>query len=153
MKIYVATDHAGYDTKEHLVVFLKKDLGHTVVDMGAHRLDPNDDYTDFIPAAAREVSHDPERTCGIILGGSGEGEAMVANRFQHVRCTVYYGGSLDIVRLSREHNDANMLSLGARFLSLDEAKAAVKLWLETEFSEEERHIRRLKKIEEIWPFQ
>lgn len=153
MKIYIATDHAGFEMKERLVPYLKNDLGHEVIDMGAHKLDPYDDYTGFIPHAAREVSRDPGLARGIVLGGSGEGEAMVANRFPNVRCAVYYGGTLDIVRLSREHNDANMLSLGARFLSLDEAKSAVKLWLATPFSEDERHVRRIENIEKIWPYK
>src|SRR3989338_4895570 len=153
MKIYIATDHAGYDLKGQLVSYLKKELGHDVVDMGAHEYSRGDDYPDYISLAAREVSHDPGRARGIVLGGSGAGEAVVANRFRNVRCVVYYGGPLDIVRLSREHNDANILSLGARFLSTDEAKAAVKLWLETAFSEDERHVRRLEKIEQIWPYK
>lgn len=149
MKIYIATDHAGFDMKEHLASYLKKELGHDVVDMGAHEFDPNDDYPDFIALVAREISRDPKGALGVVLGGSGEGEAMVANRFPNVRSTVYYGGSPDIIRLSREHNDANMLALGARLLSLPEAKAAVKLWLETKFSGDLRHVRRIKKIEEI----
>ena len=139
--------------KEVLASYIEKELGYTVADMGAHQNDPSDDYVDFILLAAQEVSHDPDLSRGIILGASGQGEAIVANRFPKVRCAVFYGGSLDILKLSRDHNNANMLSLGARFLSLDEAKAAVKLWLETSFSEEERHIRRLKKIEQIWPYR
>jgi ribose 5-phosphate isomerase B len=153
MKIYIATDHAGYDMKEAIASYVEKDLGYTVADMGAHQNDPNDDYPDFMQLAAQEVSHDPTGSRGIILGGSGQGEAIVANRFPNVRCAVFYGGDLDIVKLSREHNNTNMIALGARFLSLDEAKSAVKLWLETMFLEEERHIRRLKKIEKIWPYR
>ncbi len=153
MKIYFATDHAGYELKEALASYVEKDLGYTVADMGAHQNDTNDDYTDFIQLAAQEVSHDPSGSRGIVMGGSGQGEAIVANRFPNVRCAVYYGGTLDIIKLSREHNNSNMLSLGARFMSLDEAKAAVKLWLETSFVEEERHIRRIKKIEQIWPYR
>jgi ribose 5-phosphate isomerase B len=153
MKIYIATDHAGYEMKEAIASYVEKDLGYTVADMGAHQNDPNDDYPDFIQLVAQEVSHDPSSSRGIAIGGSGEGEAIVANRFPNVWCSVYYGGPLDIVKLSREHNNANMLSLGARFMTIDEAKAAVKLWLETSFSEEERHVRRLKKIEQIWPYR
>lgn len=153
MKIYIATDHGGYDMKEALASYVEKDLGYVVADMGAHQLDTNDDYPDFISLAATEVSHDPSGSLGIILGGSGQGEAIVANRFPNVRCTVYYGGSLDIIKLSREHNNANMLSLGARFMTLEEAKAAVKLWLSTAFTSEERHLRRIKKIEKIWPYR
>lgn len=152
MKIYIATDHAGYEMKEAIASYVEKDLGFTVADMGAHQNDPEDDYPDFISLAAKEVSRDPNGSWGIILGGSGQGEAMVANRFPNVRCTVYYGGSLDIIKLSREHNNANILALGARFMTLDEAKAAVKLWLETSFSADERHVRRIKKIEQIWPY-
>ena len=153
MKIYIATDHGGYDMKQALASYVEKDLGYVVADMGAHQLDTNDDYPDFISLAATEVSHDPSGSLGIILGGSGQGEAIVANRFPNVRCTVYYGGSLDIIKLSREHNNANMLSLGARFMSADEAKAAVKLWLSTAFTGEDRHVRRIKKIEKIWPYR
>jgi ribose 5-phosphate isomerase B len=153
MKIYIATDHAGYEMKEAIASYVEKDLGFTVADMGAHQLDPNDDYTDFIQLAATEVSHDPSGSRGIILGGSGQGEAIVANRFPRVRCALFYGGSMDIIKLSREHNNANMLSLGARFLTLDEAKSAVKLWLETTYSAEERHERRIEKLEKIWPYR
>ena len=153
MKIFIATDHAGYEMKEAIASYIEKELGYTVADMGAHQNDPNDDYPDFIRLAAEEVSHDPTGSRGIILGGSGQGEAIVANRYPKVRCAVYYGGPLEIVKLSREHNNANMLSLGARFMSTDEAKTAVKLWLESTFLEEERHARRLKKIEQIWPYR
>jgi ribose 5-phosphate isomerase B len=153
MKIFIATDHAGYDMKEAIASYIEKELGYTVADMGAHQNDPDDDYPDFIALAAEEVSHDPTGSRGIVIGGSGQGEAIVANRYPKVRATVYYGGTLDVIKLSREHNNANILSLGARFMSLDEAKAAVKLWLETPFSDEERHARRLKKIEQIWPYR
>lgn len=144
MKIYIGTDHAGFELKQKLVPFFQS-LGHEVVDFGAHEFHEGDDYPDFIAPVAKEVSADPTAR-GIILGGSGQGEAMVANKFPHVRATVYYGGTLDIIRLSREHNDANILSLGARFLTEEEAKAAVELWLSTPFSGEERHVRRIEKI-------
>jgi ribose 5-phosphate isomerase B len=153
MKIYFATDHAGYELKEALASYVEKDLGYTVADMGAHQIDPDDDYPQYIQLAAQEVSHDPSGSRGVIIGGSGQGEAIVANRFPKVYCAVYYGGTLDIIKLSREHNNANMLSLGARFMSLDEAKVAVKLWLETTFLEEDRHVRRIKEIEQIWPYR
>lgn len=147
MKVYFATDHAGFMLKEELVRFVRDELRYDVEDMGAYKNDPEDDYVDFIPLAARRVSENPEYTRAIILGGSGEGEAIVANRFPRVRATVYYGGTYDIPRLSREHNNANVLSLGARFISTDVARAVVKLWLSTPFSNEERHKRRIEKIE------
>jgi len=139
--------------KEAIASYVEKELGYTVADMGAHQYDTEDDYPDFIKLVADEVSHDPFSLRGIILGGSGQGEAIVANRYPKVRAAVYYGGPLDIIKLSREHNNSNILSLGARFMTLDEAKAAVKLWLETPFTEEDRHVRRLKKIEQIWPYR
>jgi ribose 5-phosphate isomerase B len=146
MKIYIGTDHAGFELKEKLVPFLKE-LGHEVVDKGAFSFDPNDDYPDFVEPVAEEVSKDSEAR-GIVLGGSGEGEGIATDKFPHVRTAVWYGGKLEPIKLSREHNDANILSLGARFISEDEAKEAVKLWLETPFSGEERHVRRINKIDE-----
>jgi len=146
MKIYLGTDHAGYDLKEKLKQFLIEGLGHDVVDFGADSFNENDDYPDFIVPVAKAVVDDIG-SFGIILGGSGQGEAMSANREQGVRAAVYYGGPKKIITLSREHNDANILSLGARFLSEDDAKDAVKLWLETQFSGKDRHKRRIEKID------
>ena len=145
MKIFLATDHAGFELKEKLLSFLK-DLGYEVEDKGAFSYDKDDDYPDFISQVAEEVSKDKESK-GIILGGSGQGEAIVANKFPNIRASVYYGGDFEIISLSRKHNDSNILSLGSRFVSEDLAKEAVKLWLETDFSGEERHLRRIKKIE------
>lgn len=144
MTIHIGTDHAGFALKESLKTYLKE-LGHDVVDHGAFAFNEGDDYPDFITPTAEAVGVDPQ-SMGIILGGSGEGEAMDANKVQDVRATVYYGGDLEIVRLGREHNDANILSLGARFVSGDEARQAVKLFLETPFSGEERHERRIDKM-------
>lgn len=157
--LYIASDHAGFELKEKLKVFLKE-LGHEIEDLGAFSYDESDDYPDFILPAARAVAADPEGNRGIILGGSGQGEAMAANRIKGVRAAVYYGSSksgetasdaveedLEIIRLNRQHNNANVLSLGARFIFEDDAKKAVKLWLETEFSGEERHLRRIQKID------
>lgn len=145
MKIYIGTDHAGFELKEHLVSFLRG-LGHDVEDLGAHSLEPLDDYPDFIFPVAEAVAGDLESR-GIILGGSGQGEAMCANRVKGVRAAVYYGGALDIAVLSREHNNANILSLGARFVDNDEAEEAVRLWLDTQFSGEEKHARRIAKLD------
>ena len=147
MKIYIGSDHAGYELKEILKKYLSE-LGHNVEDKGAFDFDVNDDYPDFVAPVAKEIEND-KNARGIILGGSGEGEAMVANRYEGVRAIEYYGGNLEIVRLGREHNDANILSLGARFINEEEAKNAVKIFLETDFSNDERHIRRIKEIDEV----
>lgn len=146
-KIYIGADHAGYKLKEILEKYITEELGIIVVDKGADRLDNKDDYPDFIIPVAKFVSED-EGSLGIVLGGSGEGEQISANKIEGVRAIEYYGGNLDIVRLGREHNDANILSLGARFIKEDEAREAVKVFIETPFSEENRHIRRIEKIEE-----
>ncbi|MDE1874696.1 MAG: RpiB/LacA/LacB family sugar-phosphate isomerase [Patescibacteria group bacterium] len=147
MKILIASDHAGFETKKYLVEHLSL-AGHEVRDLGAKEYTPDDDYPDFVSLVAKEISHNPgaAEVCGIVLGGSGQGEAICANKFYGVRAAVYYGGNTDIVRLSRQHNDANVLSLGARFLSPAEALNAVNLWLATPFSGEERHKRRIAKL-------
>lgn len=161
MKIFLGSDHAGFALKRKLIPFLEE-LGHEVVDRGDFAPAPqDDDYPKFIGEVARAVSAAETARAeaassvspaapvrGIVLGGSGEGEAMAANRLPHVRAAEYYGGNLNIIRLSREHNDANVLSLGARFVGEEEAKAAVKLWLATPFSGESRHVRRIGEMEE-----
>ena len=146
MKIYFATDHAGFKLKEALVPYVQK-LGFEVQDLGAHEYDPEDDYPDYIKRAAEAVSNNPQKTLGIILGGSGEGEAIVANKYAHVRAIAYYGGNPEIITLSREHNDANVLSLGAKFIDEYEGKRVVRQWLLGHYSLGERHKRRINKIE------
>lgn len=149
MKLLLATDHAGFEAKEALKVWLQENTDLLVEDLGAHTLDLEDDYPDYVMAAARKVHDDPSAAKAIIFGGSGQGEAMAANRFPHVRATVYYGGPEEIITLSREHNDANVLSLGVRFISTDEMIAVVQLWLSLPGVSDERHIRRIKKISKI----
>lgn len=144
MKIHIGTDHAGFELKNKLAEYITN-LGHEVVDHGAFKYDPNDDYPDFIKPVAHAVSSDPE-SLGIILGGSGQGEAMCANRIQGARAGEYYGGNVDIVRVFREHNDANILSIGDRYVTDAEAIEAVKVFIETPFSFDERHTRRLSKF-------
>lgn len=144
MKIYIGSDHAGYELKGKLKEYLGLE-GYKIEDMGAFEFEKDDDYPDFIRPVAQAVVGDP-LSMGIIIGGSGQGEAMCANRVMGARATLYYGGNLDIVKVSRQHNNANILSLGARFLHEAEAKSAVKAFLETPFSNEERHIRRIEKI-------
>ncbi|MBK5215349.1 MAG: RpiB/LacA/LacB family sugar-phosphate isomerase [Candidatus Pacebacteria bacterium] len=145
MKIYIGSDHAGYELKEKLKIFIKE-LGYEIEDKGAFSLEINDDYPDFIVPTAEAVSED-SGALGIILGGSGQGEAICANKIKGVRASVYYGYTPEIVKVTREHNNANILSLGARFINEEEAKEAVKIFIETKFSEDERHIRRIKKLE------
>lgn len=147
MKIFLGSDHAGFDLKNKIKEYLGQ-LGEEVFDKGANNCDPEDDYPDFIAPVAREVSED-KRARGIILGGSGQGEAILANKFPGIRATVYYGGDKEIIKLSRTHNDANILSLGARFLDEKEALEVVRLWLATPFSKEEKYERRIKEVEEI----
>lgn len=146
MKIYFASDHAGFQMKNELLEFVRS-LGYETEDCGAYEFDERDDYPEFIKKAAQKVSEDPENSRAIIMGKSGQGEAIVANRFPKVRTVVLYNFNEEIIRLSREHNDANTLSLAAGFLSIEEAKETVRLWLETPFSNEERHARRIKKID------
>jgi ribose 5-phosphate isomerase B len=161
MKIALATDHAGFEQLKALQAYLES-LGHECWNFGPQTFVPGDDYPDFIKPAAEKVGNS-ECERGIILGGSGQGEAMTANRFKNVRCAVFYGPAVplravdteghesrdpyEIIRLSREHNNANMLSLAARFVSLEDMKQVVKLWLETDFSNEEHHQRRINKID------
>ena len=145
--IYLATDHAGFELKEKIKKYLVE-LGMEVEDLGAHEFNPEDDYPDFVRPVAEAVANDPERSRGIIFGGSGQGEAIVVNKVKGIRAAVYYGGPVDIVKLSRQHNDANILSLGARFITLEQAKEAIKVWLDTKF-EGGRHKRRMHKISEF----
>lgn len=146
MKIHLATDHAGFRHKEAVKQWLTEN-GYEPVDHGAYREDMSDDYTDFIPLAAREVSKNPDTEKAIIFGHSGQGEAISANRFPHVRTTVYYGNNENILLLSRKHNNANILSLAGAFMFEDEAIMAIKIWLNTPFSGEERHVRRNNNLE------
>jgi len=146
MKIYIGSDHAGYELKEKLKIFIEAQKLE-VVDKGAFSMNPIDDYPDFIIPVAEEVGKDHESR-GIVLGGSGEGEQIAANKIDGVRALEYYGGNLNVVKLARQHNDANILSLGARFINEEEAKDAVLIFLNTPFSGDERHIRRINKIEE-----
>ena len=146
--IYVATDHAGFELKEKLKKYIKEELGQEVEDMGAYEMNLEDDYPDFIIPAARKVAEDLKNNRAIVLGASGQGEALVANKVRGIRATVYYGGLMELVERSRSHNNANVLSLGARYVTEEEAKEAVKLWLETPF-EGGRHERRVSKIKEF----
>ena len=146
MKIHLATDHAGLELKEKVKLYLS-DLDYEVIDHGAYEYDALDDYPDFIFPCANAVSNDPESK-GIILGGSGQGEAMAANRVKGVRAAVFYNGPDEIIKLSRQHNNSNILSLGARFISIEEIYKVIEVWLSTDF-ESGRHQRRIEKLDEI----
>lgn len=143
--IILATDHAGFEMKEHVKQFLEKN-GHTVKDVGAQTLDPDDDYPKYMHLAAEMLLKTPD-AFGIVFGGSGQGEAMVFNRKSGVRAIVYVASNPDIVKIGREHNNANVLSVGARFLSVAQVEVAVEVFLSTAFSSEERHERRIKQID------
>jgi len=162
MQIYFASDHAGYELKNALVEYARS-LGNEVEDCGPDTFDANDDYPELIARAARKLSADAlagRESRVVVIGASGQGEAMVANRMKGVRCALYYGPApgtqkdmsgkeFDILASTREHNNANALSLGARFITVDEAKEVVKKWLETAFTGGERHARRVKQIDEV----
>lgn len=141
MKIAIASDHAGFTYKEIIKTTLQEQ-GHEVVDFGTRSTEPVD-YPDFIRPAAQAVA-DGKCERGIVIGGSGNGEAIVANKVKGIRCAIAW--DLRSARLSREHNDANTLSLGERMLSIDEAIEIVELWLATEF-QSGRHANRIKKID------
>lgn len=162
MKIAITTDHAGYEPLKELKTYLES-LGHECVDYGPQAFDAEDDYPDFMfPAAHAVANGECER--GVIMGGSGQGEAMAANRVPGVRAALFYGpvaakspvdaeGNMsddpyEIVKLSRTHNDANVLSLSGRFLTVDEMKKALSIWLDTPFSGVDRHARRIQKLDQ-----
>ncbi len=145
MKVYLAADHAGFKLKEEIKKYLSGQ-NYDIEDSGAFSFEKDDDYPEFISKAAEKVSGDSDSR-GIIFGKSGAGEEIVANKFKNIRAVL--GFSEENVRLSREHNDANILSLGSEFETLEKAKVLVKIFLETPFSEEERHKRRIEEIEDI----
>ena len=151
MKLYLATDHAGFELKEQVKLWLIEKGDYEVVDCGAQTFVDGDDYPKYMVIAAKAVQEDSMHapSMAIIFGGSGTGEAVVANRFHHVRAEPYSGGNLEVVKLAREHNDANVLSIGARFVTFDEAKKAIELFLTTHFSHAERHSDRIIMIEDL----
>lgn len=163
MKVAITTDHAGFEALKELRVYLES-MGHECIDYGPRQFDADDDYPDFIFPAARAVANG-ECERAVIMGGSGQGEAIAANRIKDVRCALFYGPVLakepidaegnmsddpyEIVRLSRTHNNANVLSLSGRFLTIDEMKEALRIWFSTEFTPVERHERRIRKLDQF----
>jgi ribose 5-phosphate isomerase B len=163
MKIYIGTDHAGFEFKEALISYLSG-RGYDVEDKGAYSYKPDDDYPDFVVPVARAVAADPE-SLGIVLGGSGQGEVICANKVHGIRAALFYGPEapktsvdvegtesndpFEVIKLARLHNNANVLSLGSRFMTEPEIQRAVMAFLETPFSGEERHARRVEKVDNI----
>ena len=143
--VHLASDHAGFELKEFIQDKLSE-LGYKVEDNGAHEFDAHDDYPGIIRPAAEAVAEN-KHSRAIIFGKSGQGEAMMANRVPRVRAAVYAGGDMEVVKLAREHNDANVLSIGAGFVPPEEAWEAVQLFLKTVFSGEDRHVRRIHELD------
>lgn len=141
MRVHIATDHAAFELKEFLVGKLHE-AGHEVIDHGAASYDALDDYPDFILPCAQAVA--AENGIGIVLGGSGNGEQIMANKVPGIRAILAY--NTDIAQLGREHNNANIISLGGRMQSLDEAWDMVQVFLTTPFTGDERHQRRIDKV-------
>tara|TARA_B100001750_G_scaffold247811_1_gene274976 strand:+ start:2815 stop:3252 length:438 start_codon:yes stop_codon:yes gene_type:complete len=144
MIIHLATDHAGLHLKNSIKTYLLN-KGFEVKDHGAHEYDPQDDYPDFIFPCAKAVAKDIDSR-GIIFGGSGQGEAMAANRIKGIRAAVFYNGPQEIIKLSREHNNANILSLGARFMTEEDIHNVINIWLKEPFGGD-RHQRRIDKLD------
>ena len=145
MKIYLASDHAGYELKMKVKTYLEEQNFETE-DCGDFEPTPGDDYPTFISRASEKVSKDND-SFAIVFGKSGAGEEMVANKFPNVRAVL--GFNKENVKLSREHNDANVLSLGSEFIDEKKAIEFTKLFLETPFSKDPRHIRRIEEINKI----
>ncbi len=144
MRVFLGCDHAGFELKEHLVAWLKAN-GHEPVDCGALEYDAVDDYPPFVIDAAQRTAAEPG-SLGIVIGGSGNGEAIAANKVKGVRAALVW--NTDTARLAREHNDANVISLGARQHDLDTATGFVRVFLETPYSQEARHTRRIEMLAE-----
>lgn len=142
--LYIASDHAGFQLKEELDEYLES-LGYKFEDLGAYENNPQDDYPDFAVNLAEKVVQEGGE--GILICGTGQGVCLAANKVKGVRAALAHDEFT--AKTAREHLDANILCLGGRVLDLETAKKVVKTWLETSFSGEERHERRLEKVEEI----
>ncbi len=148
MKIILAADHAGFELKNKIKEYLISE-NFNIEDMGAHTFVQDDNYPEIMLPVAMRIVNDPENTRAIIFGKSGNGEAIICNRLPGVRAAVYHGKNLDIVKLSREHNNSNVLSMGAGFVEEEEAREAVRLWISTPFSNDERHVKRNDMLDNI----
>lgn len=156
MKIYFSSDHAGFELKQSLIEFVRA-LGYEVEDCGPASFDEEDDFPDFVVPMARKVAADAG-SFGVAIGASGQGEAIAANRVKGVRAAVYYGPAknqqtdvegnvMDVLTSTRAHNNANVLSIGARFVASEDVEKALREWLSTPFSGDERHVRRIAKLD------
>lgn len=154
MKIAIASDHAGFELKKYFIQsFEDSDSAIEIVDMGADIYDENDDYPDYIKKVAEYISqnNNSDEYRGIVIGGSGQGENICANKYKNVRSIEIYGNDItlnkEIATLSRHHNDANVISFGARFITEINAIEILKVWLFERFTNDVRHVRRLSKLE------
>jgi ribose 5-phosphate isomerase B len=144
MRVYLGSDHAGFELKQHFVKWLSE-AGHEPIDCGPHIYDAADDYPPFCLRAAERTAADPE-ALGVVIGGSGNGEAIAANKVKGVRAALAW--SLGTAKLGREHNNANVISIGGRMHSVEDATSFLEVFLNTPFSAEERHIRRIDMLTE-----
>ncbi|MFY1578207.1 ribose-5-phosphate isomerase [Verrucosispora sp. WMMD703] len=144
MRVYLGSDHAGFELKVHLANHLAKQ-GYEVVDIGPHAYDPEDDYPAFCLHAGTRVVADPG-SLGVVIGGSGNGEQIASNKVAGVRAALAW--SVETAQLGRQHNDANVVAVGARQHTLDEATAIVEAFLTTSFSGSDRHARRIAQVAE-----
>ncbi|GLZ37755.1 ribose-5-phosphate isomerase [Actinokineospora sp. NBRC 105648] len=145
MRVYLGSDHAGFELKSHLVDHLAA-AGHEVVDVGPHAYDALDDYPPFCVETARRVVADPG-SLGVVIGGSGNGEQIAANKVKGCRAALAW--STEIAQLCRQHNDAQVIGVGARMHTTQEATEIVEAFLTTPFSGDERHIRRINLLTEF----
>ena len=143
MRIHIGGDHAAFETQQALLTYLTEQ-GHEVINHGPSEYDAEDDYPVYVLRAAKAVADEPG-SLGIVLGGSGNGEQMAANKVAGIRAALAYNEEL--ARLAREHNNAQVLSIGARMNTVEEAKAMVRTFLDTPFSEDPRHQRRLAMLD------
>ena len=151
MLIYFAGDHAGFEMKGKLMDFARS-LGHEVEDLGPLEPKSGDDYSDYVIPLAKKLAGRPStEERGIVVAGSGQGEMIAMNRVKGARAALLAPGPqmVPLIKASRDHNDSNIFSIGARFCTLQEAEKGMRLWLDTPFSNEERHIRRLRKNDEL----
>ncbi len=145
MRIHIGSDHAGLEIKAELIKHLSK-KGHDVTDHGPHEYDALDDYPDFCIPAAEAVAQDPS-SLGIVLGGSGNGEQIAANKVKGVRAALAW--SIETAKLARDHNNANVIAVGGRMHEISSVKEIIDAFIGQPFSNDERHVRRIKKISDF----